>query len=397
MIELEREVVVAGRYFAEVNQSPELDPRTRIIYDDGRNFMAATPDRYDIIISEPSNPWMAGASALFTEEFFTTLKGRLRPDGISLQWIQLYELSGRSIKALMRTYAKVFPHILVIFAHPTSNDVFLIGSREPLILDRDRLEAMLQVPALKASFNQARVFEPVDLLPRLVFGAEELRGWVGEGPINTDDNALIEFEGPLDLLRFASRGADLPFMVSIEGRRHTIIPKYTRGWKNGAEAVAWGMARGGRYDDARQALKAMSTPDEALVWLLDKMEEADREPVLVESALRADRDYGRAAQAMLDHGPAAAESVFLEVDGLAGRSPAHRFLAGYVELHAGEPGNACDLLERASQDEAFREAQPAVLYYLARALVEDGKPAIGLRMMAAYRLVVMEEKKKGRD
>jgi spermidine synthase len=382
IIELEKEVVYAGRFFAEVNGEPEKDSRSRVIYDDGRNFMKATKKRYDIIISEPSNPWIAGASALFTREFFEILNSRLRPGGLSLQWIQLYELSGRSIKALWRSYAAVFPHALVVQAHPSSNDVFLIGSQEPIKLDRARLLALMKHAPAKARFAQARVLSDVDLLPRLVFGMKELKAWVGEGPLNTDDNALVEFEGPLDLLRFASRGADLPFFEAVEGRRHEVIARYTKGWGDGtSKAVAWGMARAGRFEDARRAMQAMSEPDPELAFILDRFKELDQRKVLELDVAERDADYRQVAEVMIDTGARHAENTLLGFDGFVSRSSAHAFLAGYVLLHAGEPNLAVQVLQRAAGDAAYREQRPALVYYLARALVEDGQVPEGLQVM----------------
>ena len=382
LIELEKEVVYAGRFFADVNGEPEKDPRTRIIYDDGRNFMKATKRRYDVIISEPSNPWISGASALFTREFFEILKGRLKPDGLSLQWIQLYELSSRSIKALWRSYASTFKHALVVQAHPTSNDIFLIGSDKPLVLDRARvLELMGHQPAAER-FAQAKVLSDVDLLPRLVFGMKELRAWVGEGPLNTDDNALVEFEGPLDLLRYASRGAELPFFEAVKGKRHEAIARYTKGWGASTnEAVAWGMTRAGWFSDARQALASLTQPDPELKFVLDRFEELDQRQVWDEEAARADADYRQIGGLMIDSGPRHAESALLDQDGFIDRSSAHAFLAGYILLHAGEPNLAVQVLQRAAGDAAYREENPSLVYYLARALVEDGQIPEGVQIM----------------
>ena len=382
LIELEKEVVYAGRFFADVNGEPEKDARTRVVYDDGRNFMKATKRRYDVIISEPSNPWISGASALFTREFFEILKSRLKPDGLSLQWIQLYELSSRSIKALWRSYASTFNHALVVQAHPSSNDIFLIGSDQPLLLDRDRLlELMAHGPAAER-FAQAKVVSDVDLLPRLVFGMKELRAWVGDGPLNTDDNALVEFEGPLDLLRYASRGAELPFFEAVKGRRHEAIARYTTGWgTETSTAVAWGMARAGWFSDARHALKALSEPDPELQFVLDRFEELDQRKVWDEQAAQEDADYRQIGLLMIDSGPRHAESALLDHKGFIDRSPAHAFLAGYILLHAGEPNLAVQVLQRAAGDAMYREEHPSLVYYLARALVEDGQVPEGVQIM----------------
>ena len=106
LIELEKEVVYAGRFFADVNGEPEkdLDP---IIYDDGRT-KKATKRRYDVIISEPSNPWISGAWRCSASSSRSSKAPK--PDGLSLLDPALRALS-RSIKALWRSYASTFKHV----------------------------------------------------------------------------------------------------------------------------------------------------------------------------------------------------------------------------------------------------------------------------------------------
>ncbi|MBM64629.1 MAG: hypothetical protein CMH55_00160 [Myxococcales bacterium] len=379
MIEIEEAVVEAGRFFADVNRSPETDARMQIIYDDGRNVMHSSDETFDVIISEPSNPWMSGAAALFTEEFFQVLKSRLKPGGVSLQWIQLYELSPKAIKALLRTYASVFEEILVFSAHPTSNDIFLVGSSKELKLNRDHLLTAMSSPDRMTWFQAAKLPEPVDLLPRLIFGRDEIMAWVGDGPLNTDDNGLVEFLGPVDLLHYADSSAELPFLDILDGRRQAMVEKYTRGWASGGRSMAWGMARAGRYEDARSMVAGGEDPD--LIWVLDRMEESAKVSILDEGLSETDPDYRRVAEAMLYEGPEAAEQLLMDEEGLANRSPGHQLLAGYIEFHMEDLSAAITLLQRAARDQAYREGMPAVDYYLARALVEWGEPAEGLEVM----------------
>ena len=379
MIEIEEAVVEAGQFFAEVNQSPETDTRMQVIYDDGRNVMQSSDETFDVIISEPSNPWMAGAAALFTQEFFQILKNRLKPGGVSLQWIQLYELSPEAIKSLLRTYASVFDEILVFSAHPTSNDIFLIGSSEPLKLKRDALLKAMSAPERMHWFQAAKLPEPVDLLPRLIFGRDEILSWVGDGPLNTDDNGLVEFLGPIDLLHYADSNADLPFFEVLDGRRQEMVDKYTDGWATEASAMAWGMARAGRYEDARAMLGKEGDPN--LDWVLDRMEESAKVSILDEGLSQTDPAYRRVAEAMLYEGPELAEQILIQEEGLANRSPGHQLLAGYIEFHMEDLSAAITLLQRAAKDLNYRDRMPAVDYYLARALVEWGEPAEGLEVM----------------
>ena len=127
--ELERSVMEASRFFADVNhlqyraQFPFVyDPRLKLINDDGRNYLASTDKRYDVIIGEPSNPWLTGVSDLFTADHFRIAKQKLRPDGIYCEWVQLYELSPENVKIIYRTLASQFRHVIVFSAEDLSSD-----------------------------------------------------------------------------------------------------------------------------------------------------------------------------------------------------------------------------------------------------------------------------------
>ena len=154
VIELERSIIEAARFFEDVNHLDyrlphwpyvEMD-RLTVINDDGRNYLASTRQQYDVIISEPSNPWLTGVSDLFTVDHWRITKQRLRPGGIYCQWVQLYELSPGNIKTIYRTFASQFEHVLVLSADDRSSDTVMLGSDQPIQLDLARLrEAYTEV------------------------------------------------------------------------------------------------------------------------------------------------------------------------------------------------------------------------------------------------------------
>ena len=97
VIELSPEVVEASRYFAAENHHALDDPRARLIVGDGRSHLLLSKRQYDVIISEPSNPWIAGVAALFTREFFAAARDRLAPGGIMGPWAHTYTTSVTAI------------------------------------------------------------------------------------------------------------------------------------------------------------------------------------------------------------------------------------------------------------------------------------------------------------
>ncbi|MFH0899114.1 MAG: fused MFS/spermidine synthase [Pseudomonadota bacterium] len=215
VIELEKAVFqAADEYFGSFSHMPQNNPKIARHLDDGRSFLQARPDRYQVIVSEPSNPWIAGVSSLFTREFYQTAKSRLVEGGVFCQWVQLYELSPRSIKTIYRTFREAFPYVLAFSATDLSADTILVGSLEPIVLDIARLEARLAQQPVSAEVARAGVDSPYDLAGLLFLGPDDITAFSAGADINTDDNGLLEFIAPRDLLasswgrRFANSSYD---------------------------------------------------------------------------------------------------------------------------------------------------------------------------------------------
>lgn len=217
-IEIEPAVVKAARWFRTWNYKPESDERLKLIYDDGRNYLHSQPYSYDVIISEPSNPWISGVSALFTQEFFQLAKKRLRKDGILCQWIQLYELSPQSIRVLLRTVSSVFPHVYLFGISYQSRDTLLVATKKPLHPNLNDFHKWFENPKTRAVFLKAGLQEPIDWLPRLLADNQSLRQWVKGAPLNTDDNAWIELRAPLDLVQHATTDGSLVLRKALKSQ-----------------------------------------------------------------------------------------------------------------------------------------------------------------------------------
>ena len=98
------------------------NPRLRLIVGDGRNHLRLTAKRYDAIISEPSNPWMAGVSSLFTRDFFRLARERLAPGGLFCQWAHVYNLSRADLETVVASFTDAFPHAAIkLFNSPTTS------------------------------------------------------------------------------------------------------------------------------------------------------------------------------------------------------------------------------------------------------------------------------------
>ena len=131
-VEIESAMAEASRGFMPRNSGAFADPRGAIVIDDARTFFTARSRRYDIIISEPSNPWVSGVSSLFTREFYRRIRGHLAPGGVLVQWFQLYEIDPSLVASVMRALGDEFAHYAV-FA-PSDSDLLIVASESPLPL-----------------------------------------------------------------------------------------------------------------------------------------------------------------------------------------------------------------------------------------------------------------------
>ena len=130
VVEISREVVEASAYFAEENRGALRDARTRLVIGDGRTHVALGHEPYDVLISEPSNPWIAGVAALFTREFFEAARRRLAPGGLMCQWAHTYDISDADLRSIVATFSSVFAHSTLWLVG--DGDVLLLGSAEPI-------------------------------------------------------------------------------------------------------------------------------------------------------------------------------------------------------------------------------------------------------------------------
>lgn len=150
-VEISPEVIEASTYFEDVNYRPFSDHRTRLYIDDALTFLKLTRRSYDVVVSEPSNPWIAGIGNLFTKEFFEHCRTRLNPRGLMVQWFHLYEMDDLTFDMVLRTFQSVFPRVTIW--ESLRRDVILIGSNADLSLNPDLLRRKLGSDRISAGFR----------------------------------------------------------------------------------------------------------------------------------------------------------------------------------------------------------------------------------------------------
>jgi spermidine synthase len=224
-IEIEPAVFGAGQWFSEINRKSYENPRVHLTFNDARNYMNTTRKQYDIIISEPSNPWIAGVASLFTAEFYDRAVEVLKPDGVFAQWIQLYELDPEDLRMVLYEVQRKFPEMSLWV---TDSDLIIIATRQKQKLNASRIANIVRSdPSMVRDFREFLHSEtPEGLLSYYVMSTEAVRKFASKARRNTDDHPLLEFHAPqrlfsdtrdlnIDLLYEAKDGL-LPLDAEIE-------------------------------------------------------------------------------------------------------------------------------------------------------------------------------------
>ena len=254
--EIEKAMVPAARLFDEHNGHVLDDPRVRVSVNDARNELVFADRTYDVIVSEPSNPWMTVASNLFTEEFFRTARERLNQGGLFSQWVQNYYLPYDDLRSIVASFRAVFPHVWV-FETFGGVDLLLIGSERPAEFDVRAIGQRMEELTVRMDLARAGIHRATDLLPLFLLGPSEVDAWVAGAERNTDDNARVEFSAPTalytntldsNLARLRGLAPDPFRYVPVSGEPTVDQLRL---------AYAWGLRRRGRGEEAEAAARRL--------------------------------------------------------------------------------------------------------------------------------------------
>jgi hypothetical protein len=198
-VELVPAVVDASRFFDRENGGALSDPRLDLRLEDAKSFLARGGRRYDVIVSEPSNPWMAGVGDLFTAEFYRRARARLAPGGLMVQWFHEYEMNDELFRMTLRTFASSFPNVTLW--NLADNDVLLVGSVEPAATDFAAMDRAFALPGVKKDLVRADVGFPATLLAIQSACPDTAAAAGGAGPLNEERRPRLEYGAPLALFR----------------------------------------------------------------------------------------------------------------------------------------------------------------------------------------------------
>ena len=383
VVDLNHKVYETAPEFSATNHDVARDPRLDLIHDDGRNFLELCQGTYDLITSEPPPPMQEGVYRLYSREYYGEVLEHLSPEGMMTQWVPIYQMPREAVDLALATFVQSFPHSLLFVG--SSTNFILLGGRQPFELGRIETRFGESV-AVVEDLREIGVFEPLQLLARIVQGGESLaERWRGAPHISDQRNDFawlvrdvidpprIPFD-PVEVLNEIG-GEPLPGAARLESwltdlsRLRAAVPDFPDSSLMSvpdelAGRVAGADADWARIDAAnRQARRArrQGRLPAAAELLEDSLRRAPGQNPIRGRLARILEELGRTEEAR------AAWARCLEIDPLDSRS-----LLGLAELEQrlGRYGEAAAHLARAVERVPF---DPQVRLALAEALVLAGR------------------------
>ncbi|MGA2267672.1 MAG: fused MFS/spermidine synthase [Bryobacteraceae bacterium] len=189
---------ISTRYFAREDYDVLHNPRTRIVYDDARHYVLTTPEKFDIIASDPLDVFVKGTAALYSKEYFEVVKRHLNPGGMFTLYVPLYESDVKTVKSELATFMEVFPYGTV-WANTVSGqgyDMVFLAQAEPLKINLDELDARLNRPdyaPVARSLREVGIRSPIDLLATYAGQKSDLGAWYQGAEINRDGDLRLQY------------------------------------------------------------------------------------------------------------------------------------------------------------------------------------------------------------
>ncbi len=228
--EISRAVIAAAPYFDVGNLNASKNPKVEILRGDAYRTLLRSDEHFDLIVSEPSNPWVTGVEMLYSREFLQAAREHLAPGGVYAQWFHVYESDVEVVSLVLRTYAEVFPHVSVWFA--LGSDLLLLGFDQPeRALDVDALEQRFDRPDFRAAFARVKIHSFPQLLAHELVPLGTLHATEIEGEIQTLRHPILSYRAAKAF--FKGRLSWLPPLSSPAHRevslRNSLLLRYAGG------------------------------------------------------------------------------------------------------------------------------------------------------------------------
>jgi len=187
-------VLQAAKLFEPWNHGVLTNDRVRIYREDARTVLKLDAKKYDVIISEPSNPWTVGIGSVFSREFYQLAASRLKPGGIVTQWFHIYEMDDATLNLVLRTFASVFPNMEIWDLGDA--DVILLGSKQPWKTSPEVYKSTFQLDVPRRELASIGLLTPESVLTRQFASQSTAFAVPGAGPVQSDDHPILEYEAP---------------------------------------------------------------------------------------------------------------------------------------------------------------------------------------------------------
>jgi hypothetical protein len=188
-------VIRADPFFREWNRHALSDPRVRLWQEDARTVLKLRPQLYDVIITQPSNPWTVGVGSVFSSEYYELAASRLKPGGIVSQWFHVYEMHDGIVGLVLRTFGSVFPFVEAW--DTAEGDIVILGSREPWSTGPETFAQGFAIDGVRADLAAIGIRSPAALLARQLASQRTAFAIVGEfGPVQSDLFPVLEYAAP---------------------------------------------------------------------------------------------------------------------------------------------------------------------------------------------------------
>ncbi len=186
----------AKNYFGRFNHDAMTHPKVEVVFDDARHFLATTKETFDVITSDPIHPWVRGAAALYSDEYYQLVKDHLNPGGVVTQWVPLYETNMDGVKIQMKTFFENFTHSSVWMANLEHGiyDAVLVGHLHDPARDLNTTQRLISDnPGLDQSLGEVDLNRVENFFGTYICSGDDLRDWVRDTPLNLDDNMSLEY------------------------------------------------------------------------------------------------------------------------------------------------------------------------------------------------------------
>jgi hypothetical protein len=205
-----------AQIFADLHDDALSDPRVELAWQDGRNYLQTTSEKFDVITADPIHPWAQGAAYLYTTEYYSMIAEHLNAGGIMCQWLPLYELGVEDLQSVVASFVESFEYTTLWQA---TGDALLIGSNAPIGVDLEVLERRLEQPRVARQLARVGLDDALSFLGEYTMDRAGMVEFARGATINTDDNLYLEFSSPR---RIGGRGGVENTLLIDSDRRNAI-------------------------------------------------------------------------------------------------------------------------------------------------------------------------------